>query len=748
MKKKICLLLAASCAFAFLASCSSSAEEKWSYTREGMSDFMSLQANLEEGSDGNLIFRADTGVPLFKEEIDADDVIVYDVDKAGEILAEKKKGYADYATLKEASASVVKVETPAEKDGFSVSFSPIGSANYGMLIHSSVTEAGEYMMVSKRDEGVSFQSDPQAEFEEKYLDVKNSWEDGGRFAFQIISNLGMILVGGASDSPTAVASGVFGLLSSLAENFLSGGATIQGVMDQLKETDRKIDELSARLEKNTQQLANEIVRAEALVDQKNLNTLNLAINDFATNSLSKINDFNRDLADEVGKHYRSFVQSPQTIDLVLTQDEKGEWRSFSLMEIEDDANCNFTLSVSDFPNAKAHLSSHSNIVEDGFMAELDKDIDAAIEAKNDVPEGIDKANLRSFVASMIYERFMKQYFSSNESMAQKYRNLAIDYAERILGASGKVSVLSTYLSRLKCMYNFAAEIKPIARALSVNLLQTLDTNVARAAEACLFAGITSSEMEKDYKSAREAIQSFYTGVKGTSDAYSFTTSATLTGGFYQAKYTPSYSNPGNHCSLNVSFEADKVEMKDGGIAKSKEDMSQHASLSSTEHSRIATRWNLLRASGASESENDYIHYLSDATVLSSASLDAADSLLSWKQMGSSCYRILTDDRTERELNGSDSSTSLACVAKGNPGGDYFELNKAYNFRKTHTDSCWYGKTYEGVFVDASSGVSLGTQKIATWARYAEDHWYWSNDEYWAFVSADADSYFFTVDFAN
>ena len=90
---------------------------------------------------------------------------------------------------------------------------------------------------------------------------------------------------------------------------------------------------------------------------------------------------------------------------------------------------------------------------------------------------------------------------------------------------------------------------------------------------------------------------------------------------------------------------------------------------------------------------------------------------------------------------------LNCVAKGNPDGDYFEVGKSYNFRGKNSASSWYGKTFEGTFVDAASGMSLGTQKIASWARYAESHWYWHNDEYWAFTNNNADNYFFTIDIA-
>ena len=439
-KTKTNLLVAGSMCLALLSSCAnqSSTPAGWAYTKEDMSDFISLEANLIDKGNNTLTFSNDRNVTLFTQDLSKDNVIVYDIDKASKILEEKNKDYADYSVLKEASLAISSIETLKDKDGFNVTFSSSNSSNYGMLISSSVTSSKDYIMVTKAENDAMLASDPQATFEENYLKDGNSWDEGGKFVFQIFSNIAMVLVGASSDSPTAILSGVLGVLGTLGDTFLSSGATIQSVMDQLKETDRKIDELSARLEKNTQQLASEIIRTEALVDQTNLNTLNLAINDFATNCISPINVFNRNLADEVASYYKDFVNASQTVQLVLKKNSKGEYLSTSLTDISDTSAYNFSLAIDSFPNAKAHLSSHNNIVEEGFMDELDKDIDAAIEAKTDLPEGIDKENLRGFVSVMLYEQFMKQYFSSHREKAQEYQNLVIDFAERVLGSSGKI----------------------------------------------------------------------------------------------------------------------------------------------------------------------------------------------------------------------------------------------------------------------------------------------------------------------
>ena len=748
MKKKkiIFLLTSLMCLNGLPTSCKKgdSNNDKWAYTKEDMSAFMELEAKLTDNGDKTATFSSDTDIPFLSEKIDEDDVIVFDSDKVVEELKNQNKDYADYSVLKAAAVPVSNIKNLDDNDGFDITFQNENGGNYGMLLHSSVTPNNSYVMVNKYEaKTTTTTQDPQKTFEESYASKGFSWEDGGKFIFEIVTNIGMIVAGGASDNPAAAYSGFVGLISSICNN-LTDSVSLKDVMSQLKETDKKIDELSSNIEKNTTLLADEIVRTGASVDQTNLNTLNITLNDFANNSLTPIANFNRNLADEINNYYRDFVQKEQTIGLNLSKNKNGEYQSMFLGQMDASNAANFSLTISDFTNAKAHLASHNNIAESGFMDELYKDIDQAIAKKTDIPEGCSKENLRKFVASMIYEKFTKDYFSAHKDKAQEYRNLMIDYAQRLMGTNGKTSVLNTYLSRLELIYNFGSEIKDTLRSLSVNLLKNLDFNTARAGQACLFAEITSQELETNYKSCRTAVQKFYTDSTKIEDNYSFIVSAPLTGGFYKASYTPSYSNLGNHPNLKVDFKFEKVEKNDINVSTKEDDVSKHNSITPIQHNRMSTRWTLMRKAGATTSNVDYLHYLVDAGIIDKSSLSAADYLFSLKQMPHSGYRILTSDRAERNLNSSDRSTSLNCVAKGNPDGDYYNVGSNYNYQSSHESDSWFGKTFECNFVDASAGNTIGKQKICTWARYSEGHWYWSNDEHYAF-SNNSDSYFFCVD---
>ncbi len=740
-----CLSLLA-ISLSLLSSCSGSDADKWSYTRDDMSNFLNISANVDILDNKSASFSLDSNATLFNQELSKNDVIVFDINKVQEKMEAENKNYADYYVLKSASLNLNSVKTLDDLDGFDVNFQIEEASNYGMLINKNVTYSNEYLMVSKYSESTPhFDNDPQSEFEEKYATSSFSWEDGGKFTYQMISNIGNLIVGVATENPSAIAGGIFGILGTLSESFSSRGATIQDVMDQLKETDRKIDELSEKIDRNTQQLADEIVRAEAMVDQANLNTLNLAINDFATNSLSKINSFNRTLSDEVGFYYKDYVQTSRTIDLILTKNDDGEYVSTPLGDFDDDPHYNFSITISEFTNAVKFLKEHNNIVTVGFMDAMEQDIDVAIAKKTDLPSGIEYDVLRGFITSMIFEKFAKDYFSTHKDKAQEYRELMIDYVERIAGMNLKTSLLQTYYNRLQYMYNFASEIKAPFRTMVANLLAVMDMNTARASEACMFAEIDSSDLATKFKSTRESTQNFYKSLKETPDTYSFTSMATLKGGFYEAKYDVSYSNPGNHCNLNVNFKFNKLVMSGINIATIEDDISKHSSISATQHSRIVTRWNLLRMAGVTDLEPDYINYLKNSGLLDKEDVEAADFLIYLNIAYESCYRIITSDRTERELTLSDTSKWMYCVAQGNPDGEYFTVGNGYGYREKHDAYSWYGKTFEASFVDAASGASVGRQDIATWARYAESHWYWSNDEYWAFKTLEHTNYFFSID---
>ena len=51
---------------------------------------------------------------------------------------------------------------------------------------------------------------------------------------------------------------------------------------------------------------------------------------------------------------------------------------------------------------------------------------------------------------------------------------------------------------------------------------------------------------------------------------------------------------------------------------------------------------------------------------------------------------------------------------------------------------------EGLFIDGATGEQLSNKNVASFATYAESHWYWSEDEYWAFTDNPSGNYYFML----
>jgi len=102
----------------------------------------------------------------------------------------------------------------------------------------------------------------------------------------------------------------------------------------------------------------------------------------------------------------------------------------------------------------------------------------------------------------------------------------------------------------------------------------------------------------------------------------------------------------------------------------------------------------------------------------------------------------------RDLTNADAGLLVYCVSAGNPDGYYFRANAyMYPYRQVHEADCWKGVLTEGRFINGLTCAPYDNAlPMTAYARYAESHWYWSDDEYWAFVH-NPDGYFFFLMYA-
>ncbi|MCQ2742269.1 MAG: hypothetical protein MJ239_03110 [Bacilli bacterium] len=744
-KNKLLLALSLPSIIITLASCSKAEEDRWSYTREDMATFVKAEGALYTEENGNYKMSVVSGIPLLGRALEKNDVIVYDIAASEKRMAEEKKSYADYEVLSSSKVTLSDVSSKDDLSSFTVSFAPKkeSGVKYGVLINKNAVYNSSFMMVEQeKNHRPIVIDDPQEQFEEDYVNTNCDTSSGWDFAYSLISNIGTIVAGALTDNYVSIWTGAMGILGTLTNSF-SSSASIQDVLNMLKETDAKINELSDKIDRNTQQLADEIVRTEAAVDQATLTALGLAITDFANNSVSVIDTYNRGYSDVLSTKFKEFVKSAQTVKLGVKKGEDGKYSSIPLGNLKE-ADINLSIDINDFPKAKAFLEEHNNIVEKGFMDEFNADIEEAVKAST-LPEGLDVDRCSLFVEGMINQIFTKGYYSENKAKAQEIRDVMINYCQRMTGDNGAISMLSTYMQRLRYMYNFGYEVKKPITSICANLMYRLDMNVARAAEALMYAELTGEELQENFTKAREEIKKLHDQAKEIEDMYSFTTSSKLKGRFYSFAYNPYYTIKGNECKLHVDSALEYVSMEPGGegLVFTPTSFSERNPISSIENTRIATRYNLMKAFDESAMEKDYISYLAANQAVDWQASFTYEMMKNWRVIGPEACRILTNDYEEVSL-GSSNTERFTCVDNGNEHADFFEIGKQYTYGDRGSQF-WSGKLFKGNFVDGITGSNIGTSVISGWARYAESHWYWSQDEYWAFRYNGNTNYFFMID---
>ncbi|MCF0107735.1 MAG: hypothetical protein HUJ59_01830 [Bacilli bacterium] len=731
------LMLAAMISAPALASCRTELNQKWLYTKADMAEFAEYQGDVET-IDGITTFKVISGDPIFDKEVKKENLRVFDLKAALQDLSKKDEtGYLSYRTIEKHLMPIKEFKVNEDLTEFQVNIKADNDKTIAVLINKDVTNNSNYhaICIPHVNKEIVTQPNPQVDFEESYISGSWSYAEGGKFAIQVISNIGSIVAGAAFNSPTAIVGGIFGILGAVGEQFCASGPTIKDVMNKLNEMDEKLDAIGEKLDQNHNQLMQEEIRTQAAVDKSILQTLESQMTSFTTDYIVPLDNFERDFADYIEQSYKTYTKSSETINMYLTKGEYGKWSPVMIKDEIPGSQELLSIAINNFDNSQEFLNKHRNIVEEGFVDEFNKDIDQAI-STTELPVGLSEEEARYFAHANIIEQFTKKYYEDNHQKALDLKNMAINYSKRISGRLS-VSIINTYLNRLQYMYNFSGEMKVARIDLLSNILGSLDRYAAIAGLACMYAETNNKELVDEYKLAREFIQNTYKNIKEVPDTYNFVTNQVMEGNFYQAKYKTSYN--GNNLSAKLDYK--KVE---GYQATYKDDdITKHDYVNATEHLKIAARWNLMREIGLSSSAT-YVDYLNDASVINDKAVEAYQALLAKKYIEVDCYRIMTG-YTTRSLNDSDKSLIMTCQAQADRDSDYFHVDNQYTFRGGHSSSCWSGTMIETTYIDGNNGTISNDKKVAAYARYAESHWYWSTDEYWSFVDNPYGNYFFALE---
>lgn len=751
MKKQcrnLSLLISLFISLTALSGCGSN--NKWNYSKQEAAKFFNLNGEVEAGpKNESNYFIIDEDYFYFKDKVNVDDVIVFnytDLQNRIETSNDNKDSYLSYDVISKSKSKVTSVEVSDNQHDLRVTFDGNDKDIYGLLVAKDATNVNNYLFsIANSSISEKLLSSEQSEFETKYLKSEKPGWNIAKTVINVIGNISQIITGYISKSPTAISAGIFGILTTLGDAFFgNSGPTLVDIYNKLVEIDAKLDAINEKIDKNHNQLLEEIIRTQAQVDRVLQEQYEANITAFNTDFLMPLGDFERNLSDYISQQYKEFVKTSQTLRLNYAKDEEGKWQHYSIKEDPSEL-IKFDITIPEFPNASAFLKAHGNVVEKGFIDELNKDIDAAVEktAASARPQGLDPVLYRNNITEQIAEMFMNKKYSEDHQSALDLKNKFINFCSRITG-QGSESIVKSYVDRMKYMFNFAKEGKDSYRSLLANLLYHLDKYAASASAACKYAEIAQKDLGEAYESARDYITKTFDELMKLDDKFCYQNGAVINGGFYQAKEHVWFTNCGNHPDFHEEINLYHVYSDNLGVKYDADNLNNHNFMNTAESIRIATRWRLMRENGYS-SDTKFVDYLVNAQVIDKKDLNGYVDLIARGWIRSDCWRVFTG-LSSRGLGDGDRNLYLTCTAKGGKSGsDYFDVNECYYYKGHEDAEYWSGVMYETSYLNGDTGyVDNSEKKVCAYARYSEAHTLWINDEYWAFIDNPAGNYFFAI----
>lgn len=726
---------------------------RWKYSKDEMNQFFVYEA--ETYMQGNSIFMTiQEDFPIFSKDVTENDIISFNQD---EILADLSSGKIkdDYVTYRDMQAHPVKILSISNDEmrkSLTLEFDAEGGFEHRALINKEVCGGFAHMLVKEKPMRSYLEQTEKEQlfYEIDYLHSEGAQMDSMKKAFDLIGNIAAIVVGAATKQACSAVGGIFGVLSTLTSIFGSiGQLTLQDVMNKLNEMDNKLNDIQATLEKNHNQLMDETVRTHADVDKVLLNQYEQDITAFYTDYINKIEDKKRNLGDYVAGRFKSIVNDgTYTVSLPYLHDSNGT----KLLGEQEKAKATFTstYTITNFTNSKAFLTKTDGRVVDGFMDEFHKDVKASIEGQTK-SEYLDYETLSKDIVYKFSELNTQSYFAdpSRYSEAQDTRNLIINFEKRIAGLNGR-SIVTSFIERLRYMYNFMGESRENETHILANLLFKLDEYAAFAQTACIYSGISDAgDLQDAYKTGRELITGLFKNTEKLKDGYCFATQETMEGTFNKVYWTATFPKKGNYPTFESYLNIESVAVTGSNMWPTFKsvDLKNTSYIGQTSHLRIAARWRLMAELGLT-SETKYIEYLKSANVIPENAYRGYE-LLKMKSYISDDARRFMTGVSVRDLNSSDKGMEMWCSEKGGKeGSNYFEVGKQYSYGKSISEKYWTGRIAESVIMDGDTGETQSNKKLAAFGRYKEEHDLWTNDEHWAFMDNPNGNYFFALVHSN
>lgn len=754
--KKASVVLSLMTAVSALGACGKE-ETKWEYSKEDMSQFIDIEGqilNREETEYND--FLIDSNFDYFKDTISTDDLKVFNYTKLAEEILSGKADFLSFDLIKKYEVPVSEIVDFNEGEDVKISFKGNDDDLYGVLIwETGSTLKTPIISLSTESATVHETNTVQTEFEEKYLESNPPAWDQAKVAINLLSNIAQLLLGYKDGSASAIGGGVFGLINLLGDTFLSeSGPTLADVMNKLNEISQKINVISEKITRNHNQLLEEHVFEQAQINEVIINGYESNITSFNTDFIMPMNDFKRNLTDYIGQNLKEFIKESHVIDLYYSKNDSNQWEHHSVIDSTEGLT-KFSITLDNFTSSKGFLASHNNTVCHGFTDEFLKDISSAIAKTAEKPNGLSDTVYRDHIMEQIFESVVRNRFKNDidgHDVALNIKNKAINFIYRVAGKDSD-SIVKAYVERIKYIFNFGVEGKNMYRSLLSNLLLQLDVNSTFGSMVCRYAEIDQKDLGEAYLAARKVIVDSYKSLSKLDDNYCYATQKNVDGHFYRVKDMATFTSTGNHPDFKHSIELRKANFypnEQKTIFEQEEKIDDHNFINSADNLRMSTRWRLMVGNGLSDKKS-FVEYLASTGAINMQGFNAFKDLVKTGYISKDDKaRIFAGDLNSRKLEDGDKDLRLTCVERGGTDRtNYFEVDKQYTYKGTHSDSCWSGMIYEGTYIDGTTGtIDNNFKKVCAYARYDEEHWYWSNYEHWILIDNPAGNFFFAMDYVS
>ena len=552
---------------------------------------------------------------------------------------------------------------------------------------------------------------------------------------------------GASVLSDSVPSAV-GSLASLLGLWLNSGSTygdptIADVLAKLDQMDKKLDDISAKVDALSDLIVQSSTAELMGIDKILYNQYRSNWDTFNTNYVEPMDNMIRDYLTNIRSGLLDVATSEDdfNIRIVWAYNDNNEL----VVTLEDPHNPGYdqdgneieefhslTIPASYFQPAR-DAYNESRIYPNNFPVILQNCFKAYLQ--DNPMENLDEQGIYYTLMNNI----SKNAVTRQEAM--DFYNLFVNYTAGLSGKTTGTSKLTEFYSMMDCYFNFEKEEADSSRNVRANVAFNLVKYTQIAHNFAMYSGaaIDFEELAANYKAVHDYIQTDSHAHSGltTNKDFSYVTGTTIRTDLIHTSWNMSFSN-------TTTF---KASFKFYSSAGREIAVNNTVIFSEIDLSRVYRRYLYLFQNGDTTDQTFSI-YLQNLSIIPRTYIDQyynafhdnkGEPLIDYTRNG---LPVLVSYGSLSSL--SSEKFNIVQGAKGD--GSYVSEGTVYTY-KTATksglsadSSYWSGQEVTGKLVYLNGGLGECANYIDRYARYDESHSYWRHDEHWGFNTFSAGRY--------